>query len=288
MRHAPIKKKLTGDDFTLRAAIFAACLATPATVLADDAPDLLSDPFNVTLGTFILESDLSVRLDGKSDRGTSVDWDKTFGGGDQTRFRVDGHWRFGDSERHKLRFLWFNSSNSGSRTIERDIEFGGQVYPASAKVTGETDFDIYELAYEYALWHTDTYELNASIGLHVADMSLRLAAKAETSNGQLSGDIERDASVAAPLPVIGVRGIWALPHNFWIDVSAQYFALSIDEFDGNLTDFRVGVTWQPSKWLGVGLGYNQFSVDVDIDKPRFNGNLDWTYSGPMIYYSATF
>jgi len=90
------------------------------------------------------------------------------------------------------------------------------------------------------------------------------------------------------LPVFGLRGLWQLPHNFYIDASAQYFALSIDEYDGSVTDYKVVVTWQPKPWLGIGLGYNQFGVDVDVDADNFNGSLDWTYRGPMLFYSAVF
>ena len=48
------------------------------------------------------------------------------------------------------------------------------------------------------------------------------------------------------------------------------------------------LTWQPKPWVGVGIGYNSFKVDVDVEKDRFNGSLDWTYNGPMIFYSASF
>lgn len=85
--------------------------------------------------------------------------------------------------------------------------------------------------------------------MHYTDLSAFLKARAEVSGGQLSGDISNSASVAAPLPAIRLRGIWDLSHNFWLDATAQYFALSIDDFDGS---------------------------------------LDWTYSGPMIFYSASF
>jgi hypothetical protein len=64
--------------------------------------------------------------------------------------------------------------------------------------------------------------------------------------------------------------------------------LSIDEYDGNLQDYRVLAMWQPNKWLGLGVGYNQFTVDVDVEKDSFNGSLDWEYSGPMAYYSVVF
>jgi len=260
-------------------------LGTGAAVAADK-PQPLDDAFNLSLGTFILSSDTKVRLDGKAGEGTELDWEDTFGVGDATRFRVDGHWRFAD--RHKLRFLWFNNSNTRSKVLERDIEWGGEVFPVSAKVKSDFQFDVYELAYEYSFLRRDTYEISGSIGLHYTDLSLALSAKAETSGGTLEGDIRREGSVGAPLPVIGLRGMWVLPHDFVVDASAQFFALSIDQYDGDLTDYKVVLTWQPKKWLGIGIGYNQFGVNVDIDDSKFKGSLDWSYRGPMIHYSASF
>jgi hypothetical protein len=101
-------------------------------------------------------------------------------------------------------------------------------------------------------------------------------------------DLSESASVDAPMPVIGLRGLWSLPYDFWLTASAQFFALSIDEYDGNLQDYRAAVTWQPRKWLGIGVGYERFKVDVDVDKDDFNGTVEWTYDGPMIFYNASF
>jgi hypothetical protein len=53
-------------------------------------------------------------------------------------------------------------------------------------------------------------------------------------------------------------------------------------------DYRIVVAWQPKPWLGIGIGYNQFGVDIDVDADRFNGSLDWKYKGPMLFYSAVF
>jgi len=262
-------------------------LGSPA-LAADDAPNILTDSFHLSVGTFAFTNETEIRFDGDTISGTPIDWEDTFGGGDQTRFRVDGHWRFGDSGRHKLRFMWFNSSHSGSKVLEEDINFGDETFPVDAKVRAESGFDIYQLAYEYTFLKRDTYELDGSIGLHYASLSSSLSAKAATSGGNLEGDIKRESSVDAPLPVIGVRGLWTLPHNFFIDAGAQFFALSIDQYDGSLQDYRVMVTWQPKKWLGIGLGYNQFNVDLDVDGDKLNGNLNWKYHGPMLSYSAVF
>jgi hypothetical protein len=270
---------------TVSAFAAALLLGSPA-ALADDAADVLNDPLQFELSTFVMNSDIDVRLDGEFEQGTEVDWDRTFGDEEATRFRLDGYWRFAD--RHKLRFLWFNYARSDKETSEQSIDWGGEVIPVDTEVKAESSFDVYELAYEYAFVRGDDFEVAANIGLHYTDISLTLAAKASTSGGSLDEDVKEEATLAAPLPVIGLRGTWALPYNFSIDASAQYFAVSIDEYDGSLQDYRVGVTWQPRKWLGVGLGYDRFTVDVDVEKDSFTGSLDWTYSGPMIYYSATF
>ena len=76
--------------------------------------------------------------------------------------------------------------------------------------------------------------------------------------------------MGAPLPVIGLRGLWALPRDFWLDLSAQYFALEIDEYDGSMVNLRAIVLWQPKQpWLGIGLGYDRFAVDLNVAKDRF-------------------
>jgi hypothetical protein len=260
-------------------------ICSPA-AFADESPNLLTDAFQVALGTFIITSEPTVQLKGDTSNGDRVDFDEALGGGDSQRIRLDSFWRFAD--RHKVKAIAFDMSRDNSRTFDSDIEWGGDIYPVGAQVDAEFSFTVIEVAYEYSFLRRDNYELDASIGLHYTDLSSSLKATAEASGGTLTGDISNSASVAAPLPVIGLRGIWDLSHNFWLDATAQFFALSIDEYDGNLQDYRVLVTWQPRKWLGVGLGYNRFTLDVDVDKSRFNGSLDWTYSGPMIYYSATF
>lgn len=71
------------------------------------------------------------------------------------------------------------------------------------------------------------------------------------------------------------------------DTYAQFFAVSIDESDGNLQDYRVVLNWQPKKWLGLGLGRNPFAINVDLASDDFNGKLGWACEGPMIFCSGS-
>jgi hypothetical protein len=265
----------------------AALALLPAAAWCAESPDALHDSFHIALGTFIVNADTKLRLDGDvGEQGTDIDWEKTFGDSDVSRFRMDGYWRFAD--RHKIRALLFSSSYSASKTIEEDIDFDGETFPARASVDGRIKFSIYELAYEYAFVRRANYEVAASFGLHYTDFETSLEATLESGGGAANTNIEKSGSVGAPLPVFGLRGTWLLSKTFSIDVSGQYFSMSYGDVDGSLQDYRALLNWQPKSWLGLGVGYDNFSVDVNVDSTKFAGKMDWTYHGPMIFYSASF
>jgi hypothetical protein len=265
----------------------AAVVLLPVAALGEDAPGVLEDTFHVEVGTFIVNTDTTLRLDGEAgEQGTQIDWEKDFGEGDTTRFRMDGYWRFG--ERHKLRALVFSSSRGGTRTFDEDIEWGGETFPASAAIEGKFKFSIYELAYEYAFMRRDSYELSASIGIHYTDYEASLAATVSGGGATADRHIEKKGSVGAPLPVIGLRGTWLLSRTFSIDASGQFFSLTYGDIDGNLQDYRVVLNWQPKTWGGLGVGYDHFSVNVDVDGNHFRGKMKWAYHGPMIFYAVSF
>ena len=153
-----------------------------AAAFGADKASVLDDSFTFSLGTYIVDTDTDVQLNGDAgEAGTPINWNKTFGEGSLTRIRFDGQWRFGDSQRHKLRGLWFDSDRSDSQTIDRDIEFGGEVFPVSTKLKGELKYQIFELAYEYAYLRRDTYELSASIGAYYVGFDSNLSAKVATT-----------------------------------------------------------------------------------------------------------
>jgi len=258
-----------------------------APAMSADTPDVLNDPFNFALGTYLVDADTDLELKGDAgERGTPIDWNRTFGEGSLTRFRLDAQWRF--AERHKLRALWFDTSRSDSKTIDREIEWGGETFPVSTRVKGDLDYQIYELSYEYAFLRRETYELSASIGAYYVSLDSKLSATITSDGGTTERDVSRDGSFDVPLPVLGLRAQWVLPYQLSFDLSGQYFAVSIDEYDGDLQNYRATFTWQPNKWVGLGLGYDWFSADLDIDASKFDGNVNWTFSGPMLYYSVSF
>jgi hypothetical protein len=201
------------------------------------------------------------------------------------RFRVDATWRF--ARRHKLRALFFNNDQSSRRTLERELEIGDSVYPAEADVSAGIRTSIAELAYEYVFLKRDHHEVSASVGVHAVEFKFGVAGRASIA-GQTGQFREESAVAEAPLPVVGLRGLWEFAPRWYLDGQVQSFSLSIDGYDGRLTDLRVGVIRMFGEHVGVGLGWNRFDVDVDADRERFTGTLDWRYDGAMAFVTGTF
>jgi hypothetical protein len=252
-----------------------------------EGPDLLKNPFSLSLGTYILNTDTTLRLDATEiDTGTDLDWEQAFGKGDVTRFRFEGAWRF--AERHKVRGMWFDFSRNRTRTTDREIEWGDEVFPVSTEITGRNRFSIAELAYEYSFLQREGLELAGTAGVHYTQFKTSLSATVTGGGGSGTREASDTAKLDAPLPVLGVRGVWRISGDFWLDAAVQYFSLKYDVYDGSIIDTRIAFLWQPQKWVGIGLGYNRFDLDLKLDDNDFQGELEWVYDGPLIFYNVSF
>lgn len=240
---------------------------------------------NLSLGVFLLDTDTTMRVDGDT-RGTEVNLEDDFGFQSQDRFRVDGYWRF--AKRHKLRFMYFGSRSSSNRTIDDTVEFRGVTFPVNASVRAEFDTNIFEFAYEYSFIRRNSFELAGTVGLHNLSVETRLTAQAVSTAGAGGIDLASKAEGDGPLPVIGVRAIWALSDHFYFDAQAQFFALKVDNYDGNLQDYKLSFVWQPLRNVGVGIGYNDFTTRLDVDDDNFDGRLEFSYGGALGFVTVAF
>jgi hypothetical protein len=262
-------------------------LVTPAVAQETPAaPDPLSDPFQLTLGAFMVSTRPAIRLDSATQDGDRVNWEREFGELESRRARFEAHWRFG--ERQKLEVAVFDAARERDATIDRDIRWGGQTYPADVNVDADFDFSIAEMAYAYAFLKRDRFEVLGSLGFHYTRLEASLVAHAEESGGRLDADLSESMNVDAPLPVVGVGGLWSLPSNLWLDASARFFVLTVGNYEGDLQRYQAALTWQPRAGLGIGFGYSHFTIDLKVTLSDLDGAIDWVYHGPMLFYRASF
>jgi hypothetical protein len=280
------KKRNSLRPLIMTALLACAAWTTPV-VAAEGDGGLLEDSWVLSLGTFLVSTETELGLNGSGGQaGTVVDLEKDLGVDDSDRLRFDAAWRF--KKRHRIRLLYFSTDNSGSRQISRQITVGDTTYPVNARIDTNVETTITELAYEYAFLRRPTYEVAATAGVHGVKFDFRVSGTGSVGGRPPASGQTETAVTEAPLPVFGLRGLWEFSPKWYLDGHFQYFTLSYDAYDGSITDLNVSVTRMFGKHWGLGAGWNQFSTDVDVEKDRFNGSLDWTYSGFKIFVTAAF
>jgi hypothetical protein len=267
----------------LRLPAAAALLAAVAPAFADPG-NPLNDRFNFQLGGFLLSTETTLRVDGElGQRGDEIDTERDLGLKDSDRFRIDAYWRI--APKHKIRLMYFDTSNEADKTLERTIEFQGEEYLVGLDVHAKTETQVTELAYEYTFLKRDTYDLSGSFGIHNLKFSTFLGGEL---NGNPLPNLQNTAEANGPLPVLGLHGVWRFNDQFYIDAMVQYFSISFDAYDGSVTDLTASAVWQFSKHFGVGAGWNNFITRVDVDGDNFDGMLRWRYGGARIFVTASF
>src|SRR5262245_14567024 len=123
------------------------CAGIGTAAAADDP--IFTDRFALTLGTYWMTSDTTLRVDSLDfDLGTEINLEDAFNFDEETVFRVEGSWRF--APRHKVLAMYFDSNRSNTARQSRQIDFGEVTFPINTEVHAAFDFTIIELAYEYA------------------------------------------------------------------------------------------------------------------------------------------
>jgi len=238
------------------------------------------EKFSVSLGIFITDRNSSTRVGVSGDpTGTPVDLEGDLGlDTSDSVFRIDGYYRFND--KHRIDASAFDLSRTSTKTIEKEIDWNGTIFPIDTSVSGDFDLKIYKLAYTYAFMHRDKGYLGATAGLYIADIGTRLSAPniADRAGG----------SVTAPLPVVGLRGEYQISDKWSFRASGELFALEYQDFDGSLIDLYAGVDYQLFEHAAIGVGINSVTIDVKIEDTGLNASLDWRYSGGLLFLKVDF
>ena len=249
-------------------------LAAPAA--ADSLDD---DRFSLSLGVFITDRNTKARFDSSLGDGTDIDFEKDLGlNSSDSVFRVDGYVRF--SERHRADFSVFDLSRKNSNQIEKEIQWGDTLYSIDTVVESDNGLSIYKAAYTYSFLNGEDGYLGATLGIYVADWKVSI--EEETTGLAEVGDL------TAPMPVIGLRGEYALSDRWSFRASGEFFFVEYDNVDGSLVDIYAGFDYSIRDHLSLGIGFNRVTINVDSTKSSFGGALDWQYSGALAFLKFDF
>ena len=257
--------------------VAATILAAVSAPVAAESSD--ENNFSLSLGVFITDRDTDTRLDGSIGDGTPLNLERDLGlDSSDNVFRVDGYYKF--NERHRIDFSVFDLSRDASKPITSDIQWGDELFTIDTVVETDVSLEIYKAAYTYSFYRRDKGYLGATAGLYVADT--RASLSEQTLGTAEVGDI------TAPLPVIGLRGEYAFNDKWSFRASGEFFFVEYEGVEGSLVDLYAGLDYRVLDNLSIGAGFNTVTIDVDTSESRFEGAIDWEYSGGLIFFKFDF
>ena len=235
--------------------------------------------FSVSLGAFFTDRDTDTRLDATATRGTDINFEKDLAlDSSDTVFRLDGYYRFGD--KHRVDFSVFDLSRTASTPINRDIQYGDTMFSINTVVDTDVDLSIYKAAYTYSFMQRDKGYLGATAGLYVADTTATISAP--NAGQAAAGD------VTAPLPVIGLRGHYEFADRWTFRASGEFFFIEYEDIDGSLVDLYAGIDYRVIDNMSLGLAINSVTIDVSSEDAGFQGELNWQYTGGLLFLKFDF
>lgn len=251
---------------------------TQSNVWAQENP-ALSDSFLIAVGGFYPQSSTNVRLDpANGGLGSVIDFERTLGL-QEDKFVFEAGARFRWANRWRVEAEYFSLNREGDRTIDRQIEWGNQVYPVNAQLITNLDFTDTRISVGYSFFKTDDKEIGISLGAHVADYDARINAGNLSSQG---------GKVTAPLPVLSLYGQFALTPKWALDLRLDRFSMSYDQYDGDITSIGMDVQYALFRHTVLSLGYRNFFMKLQATSSDWHGEINQTYQGPLVLLKVQF
>lgn len=238
------------EHFRLSAGVFA----------ADTRTDLRLDPDAGATGTEVTaEDDLALR-------------DHSDVGDVEVEMRI--------RERHRVRFNYFRTDRSGTARLDRQIQFGNDLYQVNDVVTSTIDMRNFGVNYSYEFLRIDRIALGASLGVNLVELSAEAVVPAR--------GIREDESRAAPTPTIGAHALVRITRRIHAELRGEYLQVNVADFDGTITNLHGAVVYRFSRNLGVGLGYTRLETDIESRKSGDTGRFRIDNSGGVLFMRVTF
>jgi hypothetical protein len=255
-------------------------LILPGSAKAEEGYGPGQDKWKFELGGYFPSIDTSLEVSGV-DTGDDIDLEGSLGfSDDDTIWRLDGYWRF--FKKHRLEFGYYGFNRDGSVTLTEDLEIGDEIFGAGSQVSSELDLGFYTIDYMYSFYQGEKWEISGGLGAYWIDLEFSAAGYVIVNNQPVLDDyVSTDFN--GPLPFIGLAFEYYITPKWLAIVKGGYFGLSVGDIDGTLANLGVKLEYQFTQRFGLGLGYDGFRIDVDIDDGTLHSNIEYKYHGVQLY-----
>jgi hypothetical protein len=203
------------------------------------------------------------------------------------------------SRRNSIELETFSLNRTGgiSGTFVPEIEVG-DFFIESGAIATSYDTSLSRLTYGFSIMRSERMDFQLKAGIHIAKLEAGVQISGEICGPMTvptsppgcpaAGSEAVSEDVTAPLPHFGASFGYALSPTLALSFQAIGFAIEIDSIDGSIFELDADIAWQPFDHVGFGAGVRYFNTNVKAAGSELNGEFDFEYVGPVLYFVATF
>lgn len=266
-------------------AIVLSCMALAGgTAWAQQSPAL--DRVSIWLGGYYAHADTVV---GARDNGGpasgNIDLENDLGFNDHKtipRVRLDV--LLGDSQ--GLSLDYYGVSRSGSRSLARDISYGGSNFSTAQTVRGRLDLDVGSIADR---WWFGRGNDAFGLGLGAAYYRLRADIRGEAAvNGVPLAPASSATRVHAWAPMLQLGWRHAFSGRWRVYFDASGVKKNGGRLSGHIYNAALGTEWFPRPKLGLGAEYGYTRIVLHQHRDTYDADLDMKLHGPSLFLRMRF
>lgn len=257
------------------------CAGLPATSLAQDALPPV-DRFHVGAGRYRADHDLDTRWDASDGAlGTHVNFQRDLGFVDRQDALV---WSIGGSlgeeRRHAFDAFGYDYDDDTTRLLDRTLQIGDNAYPVGADLAGRMDLKVTGVSYTWLFHHDGQRAFGVGLGAMRYDVEIDLEATAVVAGAPVA--YANTLSEDEWAPMLRAEYAQSLSDRWRWGASLAYTKKTGGNVTGDARDLQVRLEYFPWQRVGFSLRYNYNDVDLDLERTRFDGNLNLNNRGPQL------
>lgn len=236
--------------------------------------------WSLQVAAFAVDSDTGARADGGARvAGTSLDFETELALAQRSTTPVFAlGWRPG--ARHRLGLSHFRVSRTGKAVAGAAISYAGRQFAAGTAIDSRFRTEATGADYAYAVADGEHHELALGLGLYWIRLAAELSARGPAAVATESAEF--------PLPALRVGGAAALGARGSVDAYLQGVRLTKGDYRGRLRAAALNLNHHFTPALAATLGYREFDLKVDIERPHWIGSARSSYRGPALALTAHF
>lgn len=176
-------------------------------------------------------------------------------------------------QKHHLRLAYIPIKFDGDTILSQTIDFGGEEFEISDRVSSEVEMSTLELSYRYDIYLGPWVTLSPLIQVSAVDG--RVKATDETLG------LEAEESQWLPVPALGLRAEFYPLARLGLFAEGKGFTIGNP---ATMWDVQGGVTLHLLRWFALRGSYRVINYDVDYKGYKVNARVQGPYVGATLRF----